>query len=303
METRWLEDFLVLADTGSFTRSAEIRHLTQPAFSRRIKSLESWFGADLIDRTTYPTRLTAAGELLREQAVQMLAQINSTRAQLRGLQPLPAGTLSLAVPHTLSFSFFPKWLTRMEQGFGPLSCRLQASNVHDALLAFVEGGCDLLMCYHHPKQPVDFSDPRYSGLRLGVETLRPYVRSNPDHSPRYALPGTAAQPLPFLGYASNAYFRLMTDLILEAAPEPTFLSLRYETDMAEGLKNMVLEGHGVAFLPTSSVQREVRSRQLVLAAPSGWSVDMEVRLYRDTKRSRPELDAFWDYLASSAQPV
>jgi DNA-binding transcriptional LysR family regulator len=87
METRWLEDFLVLADTGSFTRSAEIRHLTQPAFSRRIKSLESWFGADLIDRTTYPTRLTAAGELLREQAVQMLAQINSTRAQLRGLQP------------------------------------------------------------------------------------------------------------------------------------------------------------------------------------------------------------------------
>jgi DNA-binding transcriptional LysR family regulator len=143
---------------------------------------------------------------------------------------------------------------QMEQGFGPLSCRLQASNVHDALLAFVEGGCDLLMCYHHPKQPVDFSDPRYSGLRLGVETLRPYVRSNPDHAPRYALPGTAAQPLPFLGYASNAYFRLMTDLIL--APAPTFLSLRYETDMAEGLKNMVLEGHGVAFLPTSSVQNE-----------------------------------------------
>lgn len=303
METRWLEDFLVLADTGSFTRSAEIRHLTQPAFSRRIKSLESWFGADLIDRTTYPTRLTAAGELLREQAVQMLAQINSTRAQLRGLQPLPAGTLSLAVPHTLSFSFFPKWLTRMEQGFGPLSCRLQASNVHDALLAFVEGGCDLLMCYHHPKQPVDLTDPRYSGLRLGVETLRPYVRSNPDHTPRHALPGSAGQPLPFLGYASNAYFRLMTDLILEAAPEPTFLSLRYETDMAEGLKNMVLEGHGVAFLPASSVQREVRSRQLVLAAPTGWSVDMEVRLYRDNKRSRPELDAFWDYLASSVQPV
>ncbi|MBV8679771.1 MAG: LysR family transcriptional regulator [Aquitalea sp.] len=303
METRWLEDFLVLADTGSFTRSAEVRHLTQPAFSRRIKSLESWLGADLIDRTTYPTRLTPAGELLREQAVQMLAQINSTRAQLRGLQPLPAGTLSLAVPHTLSFSFFPKWLSSVEQGFGPLSCRLQASNVHDALLAFVEGGCDLLMCYHHPKQPVDLADPRYSGLRLGVESLRPYVRSNADQTPRHSLPGSADQPLPFLGYASNAYFRLMTDLILEAAPAPTFLSLRYETDMAEGLKNMVLEGHGVAFLPESSVQQELRSRQLVLAAPEGWSVDMEVRLYRDKKRSGPELDAFWDYLASSGDPV
>jgi len=303
METRWLEDFLVLADTGSFTRSAEIRHLTQPAFSRRIKSLESWFGADLIDRTTYPTRLTPAGELLREQAVQMLGQINSTRALLRGLQPLPEGTISLAVPHTLSFSFFPKWLSQVEKGYGPLSCRLQASNVHDALLAFVEGGCDFLMCYHHPKQPVDLSDPRYSGLRLGVESLRPYTRRQGDQQAMYQLPGSAGQPLPFLGYASNAYFRLMTDLILEAAPEPPFLSLCYETDMAEGLKNMVLEGHGIAFLPASSVQRELRSRQLVLAAPQGWSVEMEIRLYRDKKRSRPELDGFWEYLAAQSQAV
>ena len=50
METRWLEDFVSLAETRSFSRSAQLRHVTQSAFSRRIQSLETWAGTDLVDR-------------------------------------------------------------------------------------------------------------------------------------------------------------------------------------------------------------------------------------------------------------
>ena len=82
METKWLEDFISLAETHSFSRSAELRHVTQPAFSRRIKSLEAWLGADLIDRTSYPTRLTEAGIVFYEQAVEMLGQIATLNEEL-----------------------------------------------------------------------------------------------------------------------------------------------------------------------------------------------------------------------------
>ena len=61
MELRWLQDFLMVAETGNFTRAAERRNTSQAAFSRRIKSLEAWLGFDLIDRSVYPTQLTAAG--------------------------------------------------------------------------------------------------------------------------------------------------------------------------------------------------------------------------------------------------
>ena len=44
METKWLEDFVSLAETHSFSRSAQLRHVTQPAFSRRIQALEAWAG-------------------------------------------------------------------------------------------------------------------------------------------------------------------------------------------------------------------------------------------------------------------
>lgn len=50
MEAKWLEDFLSLADTRSFSRAARNRHLTQSAFSRRIAALETWMDAKLVDR-------------------------------------------------------------------------------------------------------------------------------------------------------------------------------------------------------------------------------------------------------------
>ena len=46
MEIKWLEDFVTLADTSSFSRAAELRNVTQPAFSRRIKQLEGWLGGN-----------------------------------------------------------------------------------------------------------------------------------------------------------------------------------------------------------------------------------------------------------------
>ena len=73
MEIKWLEDFLTVASTGSFSKAAEQRNVTQPAFSRRIKSLELWLGTDLIDRSTYPTKLTKNGLAFRETAEEAVA--------------------------------------------------------------------------------------------------------------------------------------------------------------------------------------------------------------------------------------
>ena len=302
MESKWLEDFISLAETHSFSRSAELRHVTQPAFSRRIQSLEAWLGADLIDRTSYPTRLTPAGEVFYEQAMEMLSQINNARALVRGKRPTGQSTVDFAVPHTLSLTYMPKWMTELETGFGPLNSRLIALNVHDAVMTMVEGGCDLLLCYHHPRQPVQLDPGRYDMIVLGSEALRAYARCDKSGTPDLLLPGSAMSPLPFLSYTSNAYLGRMVELILADAKKPLHLDKRYETDMAEGLKMMALEGHGVVFLPESAVTREIKQKQLARAdgGQAEWEVKMEIRLYREqpsTQRpGKPVVARLWDYL-------
>ena len=81
MEVKWLEDFLSLAATRSFSRSAEERRVTQPAFSRRIRSLEVWLGAVLLDRSTYPITLTPEGRHFRETAEEVVRTLHLARAE------------------------------------------------------------------------------------------------------------------------------------------------------------------------------------------------------------------------------
>lgn len=284
METKWLEDFVSLAETRSFSRSAQFRHVTQPAFSRRIQALEAWAGADLVDRSNYPTRLTPAGETLYAQALEVLQALQTTRAMLRGHTTVCHDVIEFAVPHTLAFTFFPAWVSSLREKFGPIKSRLIALNVHDAVMRLVEGSCDLLIAYHHSSHPNQLNPDRYEMVSLGEESLAPYAKPDDHGRPIFELPGKPGRPLPYLGYAQGAYLGQMVDLILKRCSAPIHLDRVYETDMAEGLKAMALEGHGVAFLPMSAVRKEVRAHKLVSAVPpdlKDLSITMEIRAYRE----------------------
>ncbi|HYP32158.1 MAG TPA: LysR substrate-binding domain-containing protein [Burkholderiaceae bacterium] len=306
METKWLEDFVSLAETRSFSRSAQLRHVTQPAFSRRIQALEAWAGLDLVDRSSYPTRLTPAGETFHGQALEVLGSLQATRNMMRGLQAGGADMIEFAVPHTLAFTFFPTWVMDLRKRFGAMKSRLIALNVHDAVMRMTEGSCDLLVAYHHASQPLQLSPDRYEMLSLGAETLAPYAKGGPDGQPLFRLAAADGARIPFLGYASGAYMARLVDQILKSTAVLPHLDTVYETDMAEGLKAMALEGHGIAFLPSSSVRKELRARRLVSAAPlhddtgHAWEVTMEVRIYRErpelARHPKPGAQALWDFL-------
>ncbi len=293
MELKWLEDFVSLAETRSFSRSAELRHITQPAFSRRIQALEAWLGTDLIDRSVYPTRLTQAGQVFYEQALAMLSQFHEARTLLRGQGGVPDATIDFAVPHTLSLTYFPRWLQHIEARLGRINTRLRALNVHDAVLSLVEGGCDLVMGYHHPSHPVALDPARYDMLTLGTEPISPFSAVNKGGRARFTLPGAANAPVPYLSYTPNAYLGRMTEVIIATSAVRLHLDKVYETDMAEGLKAMALAGHGIAFLPHSAVANEIDEGRLIRldrgtrGTPAGqFTLTMEIRLYRDKLASK-----------------
>ncbi|HVE54954.1 MAG TPA: LysR substrate-binding domain-containing protein [Ramlibacter sp.] len=306
METKWLEDFVSLAETRSFSRSAQLRHVTQPAFSRRIQALEAWAGTDLVDRSSYPTRLTPAGETLYAQSIEMLQALQSTRAMLRGHASAGQDVIEFAVPHTLAFTFFPAWVSSLREKFGPIKSRLIALNVHDAAMRLVEGSCDVLIAYHHAAHPLQLDADRYEMVTLGEETLAPFCKPDGGGEPLYRLPGRPTHPLPYLGYAPGAYLGRVTDLLIKQAGVALHLDRVYETDMAEGLKAMAMEGHGIAFLPHSAVRKELRAGKLVSPAPAdlpGLSITMEVRAYRERPSGRhaPKgtAQALWAFLAGA----
>jgi len=164
-------------------------------------------------------------------------------------------------------------------------------------------------------------------VSLGEETVAPWVKADADGAPRYRLPGRPGQPLPYLGYAPGAYLGRVVDQLLKESGTAIHLDRVYETDMAEGLKVMALEGHGIAFLPQSAVRKEIKARKLVSALPpeiDSLEATMEIRAYRerpsapapvkgasgraakssslDSMQPKGTADALWSYLVGTQPP-
>jgi len=296
MDIKWMEDFLCLAESRSFSRAAAERHITQPAFSRRIQSLESWLGAELLDRSCYPPTLTPAGHLFRNFAADLLRQLYDARGMLRGQQAFASEAIRFAVPHTLSITFFPKWFRLLTDEFGPISASVQATNVLEGITALVEREADFLVCYHHPQLPMTLDPDRYPFISLGVEQFRPYSATDAAGEPIFRLPGNSREPVPLLRYAPGTFFGHVVEMILLKARQTPHMKSCFETHMAESLKYMALAGHGLGWLPDSCVEQEVEAGRLALASDGQWGTRLEIRLYRSWENRNPVVDRLWSFL-------
>lgn len=295
METKWLEDFLCLAETRSFSRAAADRHITQSAFSRRIQALEEWLGVELVDRRVQPATLTSAGWLFRRLAADLLRDAYAARTLLSGHQPLTDANrvVQFAVAHTLVFTFFPAWLKRLQDRLGSVATRVEAVNVPEGLQQLVDEKADILLTYHHPQLPILLDPSRHPYLLLGVDRMLPFSAPDADGRPRFCLPGTAGSPLPTMAYSSGAFLGNVVEMLLLNAPQACHLRRTFETHMSEALKAMVVAGHGVGWLPESCVEDELREGKLVPAGPDAWVTRLEVRMVRGAGQAKPVVDELW----------
>ncbi|CCF00960.1 putative LysR family transcriptional regulator (plasmid) [Sinorhizobium fredii HH103] len=293
MDIQWLQDFLTVAETGNFTRAANDRNASQPAFSRRIQSLEAWLGVALIDRSVFPTRLTIEGERFRDQAAQILRQLLDARTELSGEPTGRRDQVRLALPHALATGRLPDWWTDWSEGRA-LSCQLIPGNVHDTVTSLVSGDVDLLVCFHHAQQPIHLDPDVYERVELGTEKLKPYVAKH--MVGQCALPGDSSRPLPLLAYSYGTYLGRMVDLIIESAPTPLVATPIFKSDMADVLRELVLAGHGLAWLPDCTARAD--EDRLVSLDEDKWTITLSVVAYRDRNNGSRALTRLWSALNS-----
>src|SRR5690606_27301711 len=113
LETKWLEDFVALAMTRSFSKAAERRFVTQPAFSRRIRRLEEGVGLTLGRRSRSPVELTEGGQLFLVAARDVVDQLSEALRHLHHLEGQQGEVLQVAAAHSLALGFFPQWMASL----------------------------------------------------------------------------------------------------------------------------------------------------------------------------------------------
>lgn len=286
----WLEDFLALAASGNFSRAAQERHMTQPAFSRRVRALEEWLGADLFDRSTQPARLTPAGEWFRPQAEDLLARVARLPPEARAAAEGSARTLRLAATHALSFTFVPHWLQALEPQAGGGPVRL----VSDVLAR-----CETLLVQRQVQFVVAHAP---GGARGELDAAGvPSIAIATDALVPVQAPGAPAGAL--LAFGDESGLGRILRRALGSEPAAAGLQPVFTAYLASVLKTMALEGRGLAWLPESLVREELATGRLQVAGPVHWRIPVDVRLYRDPAPLGAHAEAFWEAACRLAQPA
>lgn len=300
MEIRWLEDFIALARTRHFSRAADEQHVTQPTFSRRIKLLEEEMGVTLINRQTLPLSLTPAGEEFLTLCEQVTDCVRLTKARVREINVGQQRRIMVAAPQSLLGHFLPKWLATIgwQDKVQPY-LRATGWLATDYFQALARAECDLAICYWPiGRCDLDIDTSACTHRIIGYERLIPVTGLNKQGAPCALLPGTQQHPVPWLAYHKRGLLGSAVKAHLARLPQSTHLTPQSENLHVPGIKELVLLGYGMSWLPERNVAAELAEGSLVRAGDSRWDVPMELRLYRHQNQQHAELNGLWSELAT-----
>jgi LysR family transcriptional regulator, hypochlorite-specific transcription factor HypT len=288
MDTKLLEDLAALAQTGSLSRAATLRHVTHPAFGRRIKQLEAWAGAALVERGRVPIALTPAGRTLLEQAQPLLQGLARTRQALRerAASPAAAARLRIGTGRTLARTLVAQWLVRLRKPLAGAQVEVVTRSMADIAALFEAGEVDLLCGYEHAAVSMALSPQRFRFVTLAQDRLVPVAQADAHGRARHGLGDPA-----LIGYAPSLALGQLVREHLERCNRT--LAPRLACDSADAIHEFVRLGLGFAWLPWSLVAADCKSGLLVPLAGRAERIAFDVRLYRPKARQRPLVEAVW----------
>ncbi|UFJ62758.1 LysR family transcriptional regulator [Brevibacillus sedimenti] len=117
MDIRQLQYFAEVVKQRSFTRAAEVLHVSQPSISKVIKSLEAELGVTLLERSDRKMKLTDAGELVYEHATKMLQLMESLYASVAEMRNLQRGRVKIGMMPTVGSLLLPQVIARFKQEY------------------------------------------------------------------------------------------------------------------------------------------------------------------------------------------
>lgn len=304
MELSWLDDFLALVDCGNFSRAADARHLTQPAFSRRIRALEDWAGTPLFDRSAQPVTLTEAGRRFRPFADETVRRLLQGREEARLAAQSEAATLRFAATHALSLTFFPSWLRALEARARLGAITLSSDSMEACERLMLAGQAQFLLCHAHPAAAGRLDAESFRSVVVGGDRLLAVTAPDASGRPRHLLADGQDAPLPHLSYSRESGMGRILEAVRAVQPLSAALDTVFTSHLAAVLRTLARDGRGVAWLPESLIAEDLARGTLVRAGmPAGderWTVPVQIRLVRPRARQSKAAESFWTLAVEAA---
>ena len=272
MDNQNLKAFITVANSGSFSESAEQLHLTQSAISKRIAQLEHQIGKKLFDRIARQVTLTEAGTELLPRALRILQEYENALQAINDLSGEASGTLRLAISHHLGLHRLPPVLKQFAQQYPKVTLDIEFMDSEKAYEQVLHGQSEVavitlaLESHHNIHSQKIWNDP----LRFICAQDHPLATlTKPD------LKDLAEYPIILPGL--NTYTGRIIQNLFQQEGIP--LKAPMSTNYLETISTMVEIGLGWSVLPETLV------RELHVMPFEQVSIERELGYIHHMKRS------------------
>ena len=235
MDLANLQTFIAIAEQRSFSLAGERLHVTQPAISKRVASLEEQLGVRLFDRVGRETTLTQAGQALLPRAYRIVNELDDARRTLSNLSGSVSGRLSLATSHHIGLRRLPPVLRAFTKRFPEVMLDIRFRDSEVAYADVLHGRCELAIITLSP----DCAAP-LQAVKVWQDDLDFVVA--PDHPlaqrQGISLPDLCTYPAVFPG--SHTFTRKIAVQLFDQAGLTPNISM--STNYMETIKMMVSIG-------------------------------------------------------------
>lgn len=250
MDTQALSAFVAIVDHQSFSEAAEALHLTQPAVSKRLASLENQLGAPLVERGQRSFSLTESGRRLLPYARRILDELHNARLDLSATTGRIGGRLPVIASHHIGLHHLPAWLRRFNRDYPDVTLELQFMDSESAFDHLKRRTCELAF--------VTLSDAMDRQFDIKAQWEDPMVFVAGTTHPLANMPQPELSDLArydaLLPDTKTATYRVISRLFMA---ENLTLRLQMPTNYLETIKMMSSVGLGWSVLPHSMVDNSL----------------------------------------------
>lgn len=255
MDTQSLRTFVAIARSGSFSHSAQALHISQPAASKRIASLESQIGQKLLDRVGRQVLLTEAGHTLLPYAEQILRALTDAQRGLSHLHERVSGRLSIGTSHHIGLHRLPPVLRQFTQAFPDVDLDIHFMDSEQACDAVLSGDLEMAVVTLPPEP-----DPRLLSELLWPDPLDVIIGpAHPLADCRQLSLAVLAEHPAVLPDEQTYTHRIIKAALAKA---DTRLRVRLATNYLETIKMLVSIGLGWSVLPRSMQDSDITALQI-----------------------------------------
>jgi len=254
MNIRFLETFVWLAKLRNFRLTAERLHATQAAISSRISALEQEFGVRLFERGPRDVTLTQEGSKALVFAEQIL-KLNQDMFTSVSDRSKVAGLLRLGVIESVVHTWLPDLLRRVREEYPNLAIELTSDTTAHLSAQLVNGNVDIALL------TTNVTGADAVNVPLGSLPMR-WVASPSLNLSAEAMSEGELAAFPIISFARHSSPHVFLNELFATSGE-SHVQINCVSSVAAIIR-LVLDGFGIAVLPTAFVMRELESGHLQL---------------------------------------